>query len=161
LAEGRHGKGFRINREGREGCGGREERELGRFSYSCEQFIGSVLIATKRHKRHKRRCFYFVRLVHCCDYFNGSFFWTGLQDFSGLTGLVLIMIILKNPVILLKIMVRFLLPTGHTEYTERRFLPFYFSVCSVGYFIGSFILDTEFTERAAAARHRGWGGPSG
>jgi hypothetical protein len=26
---------------------------------------------------------------------------------------------------------------------------------------GWFILDTEFTERAAAARHRGWGGPSG
>jgi hypothetical protein len=35
---------------------------------------GSFLIATKRHKRHKRGCFYFVRFVHFCGYFVGRFY---------------------------------------------------------------------------------------
>jgi hypothetical protein len=48
------------------------------------------------------------------------FFWTGLQDFSGLTGLGLIMIILKNPVILFKIMVRFFQPRISRIITDKK-----------------------------------------
>jgi hypothetical protein len=102
-----------------------------------------------------------VRLVHFCSYFIGSFFLDRIAGFFRINRIGVNHDNPENPVILLKIMVRFLLPTEHTEYTERKFSPFRFSVCSVGYFIGLFILDTEFTERAAAARHRGWGGPSG
>jgi hypothetical protein len=75
--------------------------------------------------------------------FFGSVFWTGLQDFSGLTGFGFNHDNPEKSCHPVKKKAWFLLPTEHTEYTEDGFISVC-SVCSVGYFIGSFLFNHGF-----------------